>query len=183
MADDLLPHELIPTGGDWGGLVFANPAAGVQPRLTWSFTVNFQEIARDYGEVIPGLTAEWASLPDHTSWEDFAGAEFTCDAFGEPVEASIYYFEHCRYDAVQLAVLEQDGSRIRARLTVSGDLDDLGIPELTAEAWLDFAGIIVQLPEQAKSVQEAIAELARFASVDGLEGADRGHNYLFVPAG
>ncbi|MBO0825266.1 MAG: hypothetical protein J2P27_15660 [Actinobacteria bacterium] len=182
MAGDLLPQELRPTGGNWGGIVFANPAAAVDPALTWSFTFDFEEITRDYGDVTPGLTVEWAALPDYTSWREFSGAELACGAFGKPVEASVYYFEHYRYDAVQLAVLEQDGGQIRAHVTVSGDLDDLGITELTAEARLNFAGIIVQLPERPTSVQEAAAELARFTSVDGLRGMDRGHNYVFVAA-
>jgi hypothetical protein len=153
----------------------------VEPALTWGFTFDFAEIDRDYGEVTPELTVAWVPLPEPASWRGLAGVSLSCATFGEPVEPSVYYFEHHRYDSVQLSVLDQDGDRIHVRTVVSGDLDGLGIPKLVVEVWLDFQGIIVQLPEEARSVQAAAVELARFTSVKGLAGQDRGRNYVFVP--
>lgn len=184
MADDLVLAELVPTGGNWGGLLFANPVAGVARALTWAFTFDFAELDRDYGEVTPGLTVEWVPLPGTSSWGGLAGENLTCTTFGEPVETSMYYFEHHRYDCVELSVLDQVGDRIQVRAVVSGDLDGLGVPELVVEAWLDFQGIIVQLPDDPGSVDAASAELAEFTSVAGLSGQqDRGRNYVFEPAG
>jgi hypothetical protein len=183
MADDLTQSELVPIGGSWSGLLFANPMADVETALTWSFTFDFAEIERDYGDVTPGLTVDWAPLPGLASWRGLASANITCATFGEPVETSVYYFEHHRYDRVEFSVLDQDGGRLRARVLVSGDIDGLGIPELEVEAWLDFEGIIVQLPDQPGSLQASEIELARFTSVEGLEGRDQGRNHVFEPAG
>lgn len=181
MADDLTQSELVPIGGSWSGLLFANPLTDFAAALTWSFTFDFAEIERDYGDVTPGLTVDWAPLPGLVSWRGLAGANITCATFGEPVETSMYYFEHHRFDGVEFSVLDQDGGRILARALVSGDIDDLGIPELAVEAWLDFEGVIVQLPHQPGSLQAAATELSRFTSVEGLEGRDQGQNYLFEP--
>lgn len=183
VADDLTQAELVPVGGSWSGLLFANPLADVATALTWSFTFDFAEIGRDYGDVAPGLTVDWAPLSGLASWRGLASANVTCATFGEPVETSVYYFEHHRYDGVEFSVLDQDGGRIRARALVWGDIDGLGIPELAVEAWLDFEGIIVQLPDQLDSLQAAARKLAQFTSVEGLEGRDQGHIYVFEPAG
>lgn len=182
VADDLVVSELVPTGGSWNGLLFANPAAGLSTSLTWGFSFDFEQIERDYGEVTPGLTVEWARLPEVAAWSSVAGLDLACAAFGDPVEASVYYFVHYRYDVVRLAILDQGGSRIRARATLAGDIDGLGIPELTVEAWLDFEGVIVHLPEKSAPVGLAANELAKFTSLEGLVGLDRGHNYVFAPA-
>lgn len=181
MADDLVVSELVPSGGSWNGLLFANPAVGVSTSLTWGFSFDFEEIKRDDDEVTPRLTVEWARLPEGTAWSSVAGLDLACFPFGDPVEASLYYFVHYRYDAIRLSILDQQGSRIRASATVAGDIDDLGIPELTAEAWLDFEGLIVHLPEKPASADLAANKLATFTSVEGLASIDRGHNYAFTP--
>lgn len=184
MVDDLDLSELMPAGGSWGGLLFSNPVAGVAPSLTWTFTFDFAEIEREYGKVTPGLMVDWAPLPNNASWHDLGAASVTCATFGEPIEASVYFFEHYRYDHVELSLLSQDAGRIQVRAVVSGDIDGLGIPELAAEASLDFEGIIVQLAEEPLSVNAAAIELARFTSVEGLTAQARWHNnYIFVPAG
>lgn len=183
VADDLVVSELVPIGGSWNGLLFANPAVGVRTSLTWGFSFDFEPLERDYGEATPGLTVEWARLPEVTAWSAMAGLDLACAALGDPVEASVYYFAHYRYEAVRLSILDQEGNRIRARATVAGDIDDLGIPELTAEAWLDFEGVIVHLPEKSASADLAATVLAKFTSLEGLVGLDRGANYVFTPAG
>ena len=182
MVDDLLVSDLVATGGRWSGLLFANPQVGAARGLTWAFTFDFAEIQREYGDVTPGLTVEWAPLPEVASWRDLAGAKVNFSTFGKPTEASVYFFEHHRYDSVEMSVLDQNRGRIRARAIVSGDIDGLGIPELVVEGWLDFEGIFVQLPARLASPQEAATELARFTSVEGLEGRDRGSSYVFLPA-
>lgn len=180
VPEDLAVSELVPVGGSWHGLLFGNDALGLDPFLTWGFEFEFREIERDYGGTTPGVTVEWAPL-DGRSWKHMSDAELTCDAFAGPVEASVYYFAHHRYDSVRLSILDQEGTRVRARARLAGDIDDLGIPELTVEASLSFTGVFVQLPNRPPSVEDAGAALQRFTSIDGLTGVDRGHNYAFVP--
>lgn len=182
VSDDLTASELVPRGGSWSGLVFSNPGVGYSTALTWRFSFDFEPIVRDYGDVEPGLTIEWAKVPDLTDWSRVAGLEVACTSFAEPVEASVYCFEHYRYDTVRLSVLDQDGASIRARAIISGDIDGLGIPDLMVEAWLTFEGVFVHLPEKPASVRSAAALLADYTDTDRLVGHDRGTNYVFVPA-
>ncbi|TDD48736.1 hypothetical protein E1263_33055 [Kribbella antibiotica] len=181
MAEDLALSELVPIGGTWKGLLFANPKAGVSTTLTWEFSFDFEPLEREFSSATPGLTVDWAVLPE-AAWTAMAGLELACDVFAEPVEGSFYYFEHHRYDSVRLTVLEQQETRLRVRATLGGDIDDLGLSVITVEAWLDFEGVYVHLPEKPASVELAAEELAGFTSVDGLVGEDRDFNYLFAPA-
>jgi hypothetical protein len=181
VAEDLALSDLVPTGGTWKGLLFANPKAGIDTTLTWEFSFDFEPMDREFSSATPGLTVDWALLPE-VAWTAMAGRELACDAFAEPVEGSFYYFEHHRYSSVRLSVLEQQEARVRVRAALGGDIDDLGLSEITVEAWLDFEGIYVHLPEKPASLELAAGELAEFTSVDGLVGEDRGFNYLFTPA-
>jgi hypothetical protein len=172
------PEELVPQGGSWGGSLFDNPRIGLAPALTWAFEFDFGEVSRDYGDASVGLTIEWVPLPG-ADWSTMAGQAATSAAFAEPIECSAYFFEHYRYDSVTLRVLEQAGSRLRAAVEASGDLDRLGVPSWVAEQWLDFDGIYVQLSD-VDTPEEATARLAEHADVSGLVCTATGHNFRFV---
>lgn len=159
----LKARQLVPaTGGSWSGLLFDNAAVGLPPALTWTFRVPFEPVD---GEPVT-LDVDWLPLPA-TGWRQLAGHAATSDAFAEPAESSVYYFGHRRYERVEVRVSEQDGSRIRVAATVSGDIDGLGPESITVDAWLEFAGISVQLGD-APSAEAALARLAEFTDVDGL---------------
>ncbi|GIF22280.1 hypothetical protein BJ973_002604 [Actinoplanes tereljensis] len=161
-------------GGEWHGLLFDNQTVGVQPALTWNFRIPI-----DGGPA--ALTVEWLPLPA-AGWQDMAGAAATCDSFAEPVEACVHDGGHHRYDRIDLRITEQDGPRIRVLVTVAGDIDHHGPAELTADAWLTFTGILVQLGGTG-TAGDALTRLAGFTKVDGLaEVPDpRGIAFRFAP--
>jgi hypothetical protein len=173
-ARALAPAE----GGEWNGLLFDNPSVGVEPALTWTFRMPFADVD---GEP-PALDVEW--LPVGTGgWRVMSGLQASSSEFAEPAEASVRYQGHHRYERVALRVLEQDGPRIRVAVTVSGDLDQLGPTEISAEAWLRFTGILVQL-NGVTDAAEALRRLGEFTDTDGLaeEPDPRGIAYLFCAA-
>ncbi|MBU2665481.1 hypothetical protein KOI35_18395 [Actinoplanes bogorensis] len=181
MADDkggLEAASLIAVeGGGWSGLLFDNPVVGLGPELTWSCVVPLAPVD---GESLT-LDVEW--LPwAAADWRTLSGVEVACSSFAEPVEASVRFQGHFRYDVVALRVAGQDGSRVRVVATLSGDLDGLGPAEFTVEAWLAFQGFSVQLRE-VSSAEAARARLGGFVDVAGLaEVADpRGIAFRFAP--
>ncbi|WP_030443757.1 hypothetical protein [Actinoplanes subtropicus] len=181
MGDDeggLNARDLVPAaGGEWHGLLFDNQAVGLPPALTWTFRVPFEPV----GGFPAALDVEWVPL-EAPGWRSMAGLSAESGSFAEPAEASVHHHGHHRYDRVSLSVSEQDGSRIRVLVTVSGDLDGLGPASITVDAWLSFAGIRVQLGDAA-SAEAALARLASFTDVEGLAehpGAP-GVAFLFVP--
>lgn len=183
MNDYLEASGFTPAGGSWSGLLFSNPTIGLKPRLTLRFEFEFDDVGVDDEEATLGLSVEWAPWPAGRSWQQIVETAVECAKFGEPVEASIYHYEHHRFDQVDLQVLEQRGQHARVRATLSGDIDQLGVPTLTVESWLTFAGIYVQLDPRPGSITEATAALGGWTSADALVGTDSGHNYLFSPSG
>ncbi len=178
-ADDALRRaELVPQGGSWSGLLFDNPSIGLAPGLTWTFDFQFGEVSRDYGDSPVSLTADWVPLPG-ADWSAMAGQAASCDVFAEPIECSAYFFEHHGYDAVQVRVLEQQGSRLRVAVEARGDVDGLGVPNWTVDQWLDFEGMYVQLSD-IDTAEEAAARLAEFADISALVGTASAHNFKFV---
>jgi hypothetical protein len=178
-SDDALRlEELVPQGGSWKGLLFDNPNIGLAPGLTWTFEFRFAEVSRDYGDSPLSFTVDWAPLPGAT-WSAMAGQATSCDVFGEPVECSAYFFEHYRFDSIELRVLEQDGNRLRVAVEGHGDVDALGVPMWRGDQWLDFEGIYVQL-DGIETVDQAAAQLANFTDISGLTGSMSGHNFKFV---
>jgi hypothetical protein len=158
-AQDLVPAA----GGEWHGLLFDNQAVGVPPALTWTFRIPFEPVG---GEPAT-LDVDWLPIPA-PGWRQLAGRSAASDSFAEPAEATVsFQSSHHRYDRVRVEVAEQDGDRLRAVVTVSGDIDGLGPATITADAWLRFTGISVQLGG-AGTADEARSRLAEFTDVDGL---------------
>ena len=181
MGDDeggLNARQLVPAeGGEWRGLLFDNQTVGLPPALTWSFHVPLGPV----GDVPAALDVEWLPVPA-AGWRQMAGHAVTSDSFAEPAEASVHHDGHHRYDRVRLEVAEQDGRRIRVRLTMSGDLDRLGPAEFTVDTWLTFAGINVQLGD-TPSAEAALRRLAEFTDTAGLapDPGTPGMAFHFVP--
>jgi hypothetical protein len=176
----LSARELVPAaGGEWQGLLFDHQAVGVPPALTWTFRVVFEPVR---GEPVT-LDVEWLPVPA-AGWRLMAGQAVASGSFAEPAEASVHHVGYHRYDRVELRVAEQDGARVRVVVTVSGDLDGLGPQAITADAWLTFTGISVQLGD-TPSAEAALARLAAFTDTAGLvERPDpRGIAFRFGPEG
>jgi hypothetical protein len=179
--DALDVRELLPVeGGTWGALLFDNPRIGLRPALTWDFRFPFKEVARDYGSSRIFLDIEWLPIPV-SSWRSMAGQAVR--GAGEPAESSVYFFEHHQYDLIDLEIVEQRELRIRARAALTGDLDDLGIDPIAADAWLRFTGIIVHL-EDTTSADSALARLQDFTDTAGLtySPTPNSPSFRFAPA-
>lgn len=168
--DSPAPEELTPTGGSWSGLLFDNPTIDLKPQLTWTFEVAFQDIVRDYGITPVALTIDWVPL-SISSWREMTGAKASSTTFADPIEGSVYFFEHHRYDLAGLAVVEQRTEAIRLTAEVEGDIDGLGVPGISVDEWLRFEGITVQL-SGVDSIQAASNELASFTDVGALVGEE-----------
>jgi hypothetical protein len=167
-SDALRSSELVPAGGGtWSGLLFDNPVLGLAPSLTYSFLFPYAEVLRDHGSSPVSLEVDWVELAA-PSWRDMAGRTVRSPRFAEPAEASVYFFQHHQYETVDLTVLEQRGAAIHVAVTVSGDLQGLGLPSLAADDWLTFTGFEVSLSAAAA----ASTRLAEFTDVTGLTGTD-----------
>jgi hypothetical protein len=174
--------ELVPAeGGTWGGLLFDNPKLGLTPELTWSFRFPFQEVTRDYGSSLVSLDIEWLAIPG-AGWHSMAGR--VVRGATEPAEASIYFFQHHRYDIIDLEIVEQRDLSIHVLATLSGDVDGLGLNPVTTDAWLRFTGIVVSLSD-ATSAELALARLADFTDTEGLSYSPtpNGISLEFTPTG
>ena len=165
--DRLRRGELIVSdGGLWRGLLFDNPKLGLPPELTWSFTFTFADVSRAYGSSPVSMDIDWVFL-HATDWRRMIGQRVQIDQFAEPAEASVYFFEHHRYNAVDLRILDQRGAAILVTAVISGDLDELGMESLAVTSWLTFAGITVQL-SAGPSVEESVLRLRDFTDVSAL---------------
>jgi hypothetical protein len=171
-ADGLHPWELVPVeGGTWSGLLFDNPRLGLPAHLTWRFRFPFEEVNRDYGSSPIFLDIEWLSLPD-VGWRSVTGQAVRGATW--PVESSVYFFEHHRYDMIDLEIVEQRDVLVRARAVLTGDRDGLGIDPISGDAWLRFGGIRVHLSD-VDSAESALVRLQTFTTTEGL-------SYLPTPA-
>jgi hypothetical protein len=181
-GDGLSASELVlAKGGQWWGLLFDNPTLGLPPELSWSFNFVFANVARDYGNSPVSIDVDWVLFAT-TNWQSMAGQAAYTDRFAEPTEASVYFFEHHRFEAVDLRILDQRGTAVQVAAQLSGDLDRLGIPSLAATGWLAFAGITVQL-STVTTAEAALARLQDFADVTDLSpsaGATP-HSFQFRP--
>ena len=181
MSDSLRIDELAPVGGTWTGLLFENPTTGYPLALSWTFSVNYAEVSRDYGSVSPNIEIDWVPAGG-SGWQAMRDQHFACSRFGEPIETSVYFFEHHRYDAVELIVTGQRGAQLSVQAKASGDIDGLGIPEIFVDATVAFGGIYVQTDAVGADTGSAAELLGRFTDVDGLRPAARGHNVVFEPS-
>jgi hypothetical protein len=134
--------------------------------LTWCFNLPFEDVSREDEDSPLSLSVEWLPVPAE-SWRRIAGHHLTSANFGEPAEASVYYYLHHRFQAVALDLVEQRGRSLRAAATVSGDIDRLGIDPVHADAWLTFTGILVS-PHDATSPDVALSRLGQFTDTTGL---------------
>ncbi len=181
-TDDALQRgELVPSGGEWQGLLFDNPRSGYESSLTWTFSFDYAPVRRSYGETVPGLVLDWVPL-GRCSWATIAGQQARAHRFGEPIETSAYFFEHYRYEQAEIQILEQHGWEIRVAAEARGDIDGLGLDPLQADEWLLFGGILVQPNVPPRSAGAAKRLLARFTDTTALVGVTREHNYLFKSA-
>jgi hypothetical protein len=166
--DGLRLSELRPSSGSWRGHLFDNPTLGIPAALSWTFELEYAQIDRDYGSSPVGLTIDWVPLPCRT-WRQMKGHSATCTRFGDPVEASIYFFEHYRYDAAAIAVVEQEDDSIQVVGTIGGDIDGLGVGKVEFAQWLRFDGIYVNLHAPTPtSPQEAEGRLGEFVDPQDL---------------
>jgi hypothetical protein len=180
--DKLRIDDLVPAaGGEWYGLLFANPSQQRDPHLTWCFRFPFEDVSREdeYSPLSPNL--EWLPVPAD-GWRRIAGRHVTSASFGEPGEASVYYYLHHRFEMIDLQLIEQHGRTLRAVATVSGDVDGLGVDPVRVDAWLTFTGILVSLDDETLP-DVALARLGQFTDTSDLTlASDRGDTALrFVP--
>ena len=160
--------------------MFENPAVGYPLTLTWTFNVDFEEVLREYGSVSPCLTIDW--VPAGTAgWMSMAGIRFRGSTFADPIETSVYFFEHHRFDRVDLEVAEQDHDVLWVEAVASGDMDGLGLDRISASAILRFVGISVQTEAVRTDTQAATDLLSRMTTVEGLVPRPLRHGVLFEP--
>lgn len=162
--------DFTAAGGEWYGMLLDNPSLRLPPQLTWCFEVAFEELPDEDGPL--GLTVEWVPLAA-PSWRQMAGQRVTSASFGEPAEASVYRDLHHRFDRVALDLTQQRGRELRATITVSGDVDGLGVDPVRADSWLTFTGLFVSL-HGVTDPDLALARLGEFTDPTGL---------VFDPAG
>jgi hypothetical protein len=81
--------------------------------------------------------------------------------------------------ATDSAVIGQRTDSIDIRATVAGDIDGLGIAELSIETALSFGGIYVQLDDVGANVEAAESRLAEYTDTTGLRGHARNQSVLF----
>ena len=140
----------------------------------------WQPARREYGTIEPSLAIDCVPF-DRCSWHSLVGHNASADRFGEPIEASVYFFEHYRYDEADVRVLEQRATEVRIGAKARGDLDGLGLEALEVNQGLRFQGIYVQPSVLPDSTQAAESLLSEFTDTTGLVGVRRQHNYLFRP--
>lgn len=179
--DGLQASDLTPIGGVVTGLLFENPRIGLAPQFTWTFTFAFNDVRRSYGDSPVSVSVDWVPLP-RCDWRAMVGLEASASQFAEPIESSVYYFDHHRFDTAAVSVAGQDHERLRVLATITGDIDGLGIDHVGLDAWLSFDGIVVALAERPESVAAAEDLLASFTSTSDLVGSGESGQYVFVPS-
>jgi hypothetical protein len=174
------PAEGAPAEGRWSGLLFDNPAIGLEARLTWTFSFATQDVPRGDGPSEVDFTVDWVPLPGAV-WTSMAGRTARGEIFAEPIETSAYALEHFRYDAVDLRVLEQAGDRLRVSAEAHGDVDGLGVEGWNVDGWLAFDGITVHLSDVTTG-EQAYARLSALTDTAGLVAVPSEPSFRFAPA-
>lgn len=178
--DHLRADELAVRGGSWSAMLFENPHLGIEPQLFWAFTFELGEITRHYGTTPCSLTVDWVSLAVG-DWRSMPRTTITGDEFGDPIESSVYFFEHHRFDQVALEIVEQRDRQLHVTADVEGDIDGLGLDRVTGTAWLGFEGITIALAEPPTSLDDATALLGAFTSTEWLRQDPTAPTY-FTPS-
>ena len=163
-------------------MLFDNPALWLAPALTWTFTVSYGEVARDQGSTPVHLCLDWVPLKAR-GWQDMAGRRAVSAAFAQPIESSVYFFDHHRFDTTKLLVVEQRHHSLHMVAEVAGDVDGLGIDAIPVDAWLLFDGITVAVGDPPPNVDAARALLDTFTDTTGLAGFERDDYFWFTPTG
>lgn len=171
---------MIPKGGSWSGLLFDNPTIELAPRLTWTFTFDFEDVQRSYGTTGVSFSIDWVPLA-LDSWRRMVGQVASASAFAQPIESDAYFFEHHRYDAVDLRVVDQRDQEVHVCASVSGDVDGLGIETVHLDGWLRFDGIIVHLSDVPATAAAAMERLGAFTDTDDLICAQTSSGFKFQP--
>ena len=161
------------------GIPVRNPTIGLDPGLSWNFTIDYQDVVRSDESSPVSLTIDWVPL-DGAVWTAMAGLSAGGE-FGEPIESSVYFFEHHRFDHASMEIREQTGTRIQVTGALSGDIDGLGLAQIPVEASLEFEGIRVSLAD-VTTIDQALQRLQSFADTKGLVGQSIGRSILFAPA-
>lgn len=173
--------ELVSTGGTWGAVLFENSGVRVPPGFTWSFSFEFEDVTRDFGSSAVSLSVDWVPL-DGARWHAIDGRAASSSRFATPIESSVCFFEHYRYDAVQLRIVAQTGSDVVVSAQLRGDIDGLGLDQIDVEARLRFTGVRVRLERPPRSVAAARRKLRQFTDVEGLVGSTSGQGFKFTVA-
>jgi hypothetical protein len=117
-----------------------------------------------------------------SSWESLTPRSAAGRRFADPAEASVYFYEHHRFDGFELMLQEQRGSALLAALTLHDDLDGLGLEPASVSAWLRFTGFRVQLSD-ASTPSDALERLGSQTVTEGLvlRHSPLGSAYHFGP--
>lgn len=146
--DKLFIDEIHPISGSyWYGNLFENEGLGYGPELTWSLFIECRPVERSCGEMPVAIVVDWIPL-NVPSWRDIAGTRAECTEFGEPIEASVYFFDHRPYERVRVQALHQTGTTVRFSVELAGDEHGIGIDPLCVTADAEFHGIAVRLARQ-----------------------------------
>ncbi|MCO4746039.1 MAG: hypothetical protein KC912_14685 [Proteobacteria bacterium] len=150
--------DLRSVGGKCYGHLFENVQTGLPRDIFWSFTLEFAPVDVDGEELQPALTIEWLTRPLR-QWRDLVGASWSGHFGSGTAECSVYLLEHICGEDFSLEVLDwrraetnrRDPSayvqlKVRASMTVDlAEGGDGAIQRIVGEAWLDFAGVVVNL--------------------------------------
>jgi hypothetical protein len=169
----MMPFEAMSwslPGARGNGLLFDNPTLDLAPALTWTFTFRLRGVGRSDSSSEVSVDVDWVPLPS-ARWQEITPRQVASPRFAEPVEASVYFFEHYRFDSSSCSCYSS-GAQLRASATLRGDIHGLGMDEVHVDDWLRFDGIIVSL-NGVTSAQAARAQLGSFTDVKGLTQVGR----------
>jgi hypothetical protein len=83
-------------------------------------------------DAVPGSVVDWRSL---------AGHHLVGTSFGEQGEAVVTFGNHYRYDRVVIDIPEQRNKTADFHITLSGDLDGLGLDEIELTVSGEYTGM------------------------------------------
>jgi hypothetical protein len=180
-VEGLRAEDLVSTGGTWSGLLFENRRIGLRPQLSWGFFFDIPDVTTEVGTTSVSLAVDRVAL-NGARWSAIDGWNVSSSRFSEPIEPSVYFFEHHCYDAVQMRVESQRGRDVVVSVQLRGDVDGLGLDQIEVHGELTFTGISVVLEKPPRSVATAKRKLRHFTDVEGLVGKESVRAVRFTPA-